>query len=89
VPEIKRGVSVVPAEFFKTKRRHLMVINDVAWAIVQRRRGVDSKFVFTYHQGWIATLQYFKCIASSTRGSLNLVLPGAALEPLIQTVGSA
>ena len=48
VPEIKRSVFVVPAEFFKTKRRHVMVLNDVAWAIVQRRRGVHSKYVFTY-----------------------------------------
>jgi integrase len=48
VPEIKRSVFVVPAEFFKAKRRHVMVLHDVAWAIVQRRRGVDSKFVFTY-----------------------------------------
>ena len=48
VPEIERSVFVVPAEFFKTKRRHVIVLNDVAWAIVQRRRGVDSKFVFTY-----------------------------------------
>ena len=48
VPEIKRSVFMVPAEFFKTKRRHVMVLNDVAWVIVQRRRGVDSKYVFTY-----------------------------------------
>ena len=39
VPEIKRSVFVVPAEFFKTKRRHLMVLHDVAWAIERRRRG--------------------------------------------------
>lgn len=48
VPELKRSVFVVPAEFFKTQRRHVMVLNDVAWSIIQRRRGVDSKYVFTY-----------------------------------------
>lgn len=48
VPEIKRSVFVVPAEAFKTGRRHVMVLNDVAWSIVQRRRGVDAKYVFTY-----------------------------------------
>jgi len=48
VPGIKRSVFVVPAEFFKTKRRHVMAPNDVAWAIGQLRRGLDSKYVFKY-----------------------------------------
>ena len=48
MPEIKRSVFGVSAESFKTKRRHMMLLNDGAWAIVQRRRGVDSKYVFTY-----------------------------------------
>ena len=48
VPELKRSVFVVPAEFFKTQRRHVMVLNDVAWSIVERRRGMHSKYVFTY-----------------------------------------
>jgi integrase len=48
VPELGRSVFVVPAEFFKTQRKHVMVLNDVAWAIVQRRRGKHKTFVFTY-----------------------------------------
>ena len=48
VPGIKCSVFVVSAEFFKTKRRHVMLPNDVAWAIGQLRRGLDSKYVFTY-----------------------------------------
>jgi len=48
VPELGRSVFVVPAEFFKTAREHVMVLNDVAWAIVQRRRGLHDKYVFTY-----------------------------------------
>lgn len=48
VPELGRSVFVVPPEFFKTQRRHVMVLNDVAWAIVERRRGMHDKYVFTY-----------------------------------------
>jgi integrase len=48
VPELGRSVFVVPAEFFKTRRAHVIVLNDVAWAIVERRRGLNSKYVFTY-----------------------------------------
>lgn len=48
VPELKRSVFVIPPEFFKTQRRHVLVLNDVAWAIVERQRGVHDKCVFTY-----------------------------------------
>ena len=48
VPELGRSVFVVPAEFFKTQRQHVMVLNDAAWAVVERRRGMHSKYVFTY-----------------------------------------
>lgn len=48
VPELKRSVFVVPAECFKTRRQHVIVPNDVAWAIIERRRGLHEEFVFTY-----------------------------------------
>jgi len=48
VPELKRSVFKVPAEFFKSDRPHILVLNDVAWAIVERRRGEHKEFVFTY-----------------------------------------
>lgn len=48
VPELKRSVFVVPPEAFKTGRQHVLVLNDVAWAIVERRRGLHDEFVFTY-----------------------------------------
>lgn len=50
VPELGRSVFVVPAEFFKTRRRDVMVLNDVAWAIVQRRRGQHAEHVFTWQR---------------------------------------
>jgi integrase len=48
VPELKRSVFVIPPEFFKTQRRHVLMLNDVAWSIVERQRGVNDKYVFTY-----------------------------------------
>jgi integrase len=32
VPEIGRSVLVIPAEEFKTKRLHVLILNDVAWS---------------------------------------------------------
>ncbi|MGE3346092.1 MAG: tyrosine-type recombinase/integrase [Ramlibacter sp.] len=48
VPELGRSVFVIPAAFFKTRQEHVVVLNDVAWAIVERRRGMHKEFVFTY-----------------------------------------
>jgi integrase len=48
VPEIERSVFVVPAAEFKSKRDFVMVLNDVAWSIVQACRGEHKEYVFTY-----------------------------------------
>jgi len=50
VPELNRSVFVIPPEFFKTKRTHVLVLNDVAWKIVQRHRGRHEEFVFVYRR---------------------------------------
>jgi integrase len=48
VPELHRSVFVIPPEFFKANRKHVLILNDVAWSIVEARRGVHSDYVFTY-----------------------------------------
>lgn len=48
VPELKRSVFVIPAECFKTNRPHVLMLNDTAWAIIERRRGLHKQYVFTY-----------------------------------------
>jgi integrase len=48
VPELGRSVFVIPPEFFKTNRKHVLILNDVAWSLVEARRGEHKEFVFTY-----------------------------------------
>lgn len=48
VPELGRSIFIIPAAFFKTGRPHVLVLNDVAWEIVERRRGVHPTNVFTW-----------------------------------------
>lgn len=50
VPELNRSVFVIPPEFFKTNRTHVLVLNDVAWKIVQRQRGRHDDYVFVYRR---------------------------------------
>lgn len=47
VPEIGRSVFVVPESEFKSGRKHVLVLNDVAWGIVERQRGKHDTNVFT------------------------------------------
>src|SRR5438067_9713964 len=46
VPEVDRNVFVIPPEAFKSKRAHVVILNDVAWSIIQGQRGKDPIWVF-------------------------------------------
>jgi integrase len=50
VLEIGRSVFVVPAEAFKTKRDHVVILNDAAWSVVQAQRGLHPHWVFPYRE---------------------------------------
>jgi integrase len=39
VPEVGRSVFVIPPEAFKTKRPHVVVLNDAARSIIESQRG--------------------------------------------------
>lgn len=56
VPEIERSVFVVPAEAFKTKRPHVVILNDVAWSIIQTQRDRHPVWVFPYRGGCVARM---------------------------------
>jgi integrase len=48
VPEIARSVFVIPADAFKTKRPHVVILNDVAWSIIKAQRGLHPIWVFPF-----------------------------------------
>lgn len=50
VPELARSVFVIPPEEFKSKRAHVLVLNDVAARIVEECRGVHDEFVFVWRR---------------------------------------
>lgn len=51
VPEIGRSVFLIPGDFAKNGEDRLVVLNDVAWRIVQECRGTHVEFVFTWKKG--------------------------------------
>jgi integrase len=56
VAEIGRSVFVVPAEAFKAKRPHVVILNDIAWSIIQTQRGRHAVWVFPYRGRRIARM---------------------------------
>lgn len=50
VPELSRSVFVIPSEEFKGKRTHVLILNDVAWKVVEACRGEHEEYVFVYRR---------------------------------------
>jgi integrase len=56
VPEVGRTVFVVPPEAYKTRRAHVVILNDVAWSVIQGQRGEDPVWVFPYRGKPVGTM---------------------------------
>jgi integrase len=93
VPEIGRSVFIVPPEAFKSKRPHVVILNDAAWSIVQSQRGKHPIWVFPYRGKAVQTMNNTSW--QSARRALGLskvrvhdlrhnsgsrIIPGAAVE---------
>jgi len=49
-------VFVIPPEAFKTKRAHVVILNDVAWSIIKAQRALHPIWVFPYRGRRINTM---------------------------------
>ena len=47
---------VIPPEAFKSKRAHIVVLNDTAWSIVDAQRGLHPIWVFPYRGKRVSTM---------------------------------
>src|SRR6266567_2247295 len=56
VPELGRSMFVIPPEAFKTKRPHVVILNDIAWSIVEAQRSLHPTWVFPFRGRRINTM---------------------------------
>jgi integrase len=56
LPELGRSVFVVPADSFKSKRDHVVILNDAAWSVVQAQRGLHPIWVFPFRDHRIESM---------------------------------
>jgi integrase len=56
VPEVGRSVFVIPAEAYKARRVHVVILNDVAWSIIQAQRDKHPDWVFPFRGKRIDTM---------------------------------
>src|SRR5207237_1935455 len=47
IAELSRSVFVVPAQAFKSRRAHVVILNDAAWSIIETQRGKHPVWVFS------------------------------------------
>ena|SRR2546423_942163 len=48
IAELSRTVFVIPAQAFKSRRAHVVILNDAAWSIIETQRGKHPVWVFFY-----------------------------------------
>lgn len=85
VPELGRSVFVIPPAEFKTNRTHVLILNDVAWSIVEACRGLHPDFVFTYRRERVknhhlAPAMDYKPIATMNNTAFQNARAAAGLE---------
>lgn len=71
VSELARSVFVIPAAVFKGKRDHVLVLNDVAWRIVEACRGQHPDFVFVYRRERVKHLDQAPAMEYHRVGTMN------------------
>jgi len=82
VPDVKRSVFVIPPEFFKTNRRHVLVLNDVAWRIVEKQRGRSEQYVFVYRRERVKNTHLAPSMEYHRIGTMNNTAWQAARKEL-------
>lgn len=71
VPELRRSVFRIPPEFFKSNRTHILVLNDVAWKIVQKQRGRHPEYVFVWRRERVKNLELAPVMEYRRVGTMN------------------
>lgn len=73
VPEVGRSVFVIPPDAFKSRRAHVVILNDAAWSIVQAQRGLHSIWVFPFRGRAIETMNNNAWQRARREAGLSLV----------------
>jgi integrase len=97
VPELGRSVFLIPAEHYKGKRPHVQILNDVAWNVVEKCRGMHNEFVFAYRRERVKHLDREPVMQYSRIDTMNNTgfqaarktagLPGVRVHDLRHTFG--
>ena len=71
VPELGRSVFLIPATEMKAKRPHVLILNDVAWSIVEECRGAHDEFVFVWRRERVVNVDEEPVMEYAPIGTMN------------------
>jgi integrase len=81
IVQLGRSVFVIPREAFKSRRPHVVILNDAAWSIVESRRGQHADWVFTFRGKPVQTMNN----TAWQRARRKAGLPGVRIHDLRHT----
>ena len=73
VPELDRSIFIIPGRLVKNREDRLVVLNDVAWNVVNELRRKHSEYVFTYNGQRTQKMNTHAWVKARTRAELPLV----------------
>ena len=83
VPELERSVFVIPRRWVKNREDRLVVLNDVAWNVVNERRGSHAEYVFAHQGHALRAMNNSAWVTARTRSGI----PQVRIHDLKHTFG--
>lgn len=62
---------VIPAEAYKAKWTHVLILNDTAWNIVERQRGRHAEYVFLWRREQVKNIDQAPVMEYQRIGTMN------------------
>jgi len=87
IPEVKRSVFIVPEDDYKTAVKHVLILNDAAWRIIEQQRSTKSKdkegskFVFTFEDHRVGTMNNSAWGKARIRAAMTLYTSSGKIIP--------
>ena len=83
VPELNTSVFLIPEYAVKNREERLVVLNKVAYSVIEEVRGIDSEYVFTYHGNRLGTMNN----SAWKKARVRVGLPQVRVHDLKHTFG--
>ena len=83
IPQLNTYVFVIPGQIVKNRGDRLVILNDIAKEVIEKRRGINQKYVFTYKGNKVGKINN----SGWKRAIMDAKLKGVRVHDLKHTFG--